>query len=89
MRICECGNKSRATYIAELSSNVCCADCFSEIIEQKKEVVKSVVRFKETKYSYCAVKVTGNKEDIIKEFNKLEDDYAFTNCRDFVSNYCL
>ena len=89
MRICKCGNKSGRTYMPELSSKICCSDCFSEIIEPKKELFKSVVRFKEFGHSYCAVKVTGNKEEVIKEFNKFEDDYAFTNCRNFVSNYCI
>lgn len=86
MRICKCGNKSGRTYIPELSSEICCADCFSEIIKPKREVVKSIVRFKELKNSYCAVKVIGDKEEIIKEFNKYEDDCAYTNCRNFISS---
>lgn len=87
MRNCRCGNKSGITYVPELSSKLCCSDCFSEIIESKKEIVKSVVKFKEFEDSYCAVKITGKTEEVIKEFNKFEDDYAFTNCSNFVYNY--
>ena len=79
MRNCKCGNKSGRTYIPELSSKICCADCFSEIIVPEKEIIKPVVIFKEFKDSYCAVKVTGKTEKVIKKFNKFEDDYAFTN----------
>lgn len=89
MRICKCGNKSGRTYIPELTSKRCCSDCFCEIVEIKKEEIKPIVRFKETKDSYLAVKITGKKEEILKEFNKYADDYAFTNCRDFVNANCI
>lgn len=87
MRICKCGNKSGRTYIPELTSYICCLDCFSPLPKKEESKVNISIKFKESEDSYIAVKITNGKEEILKEFNKYADDFAFTNCRDFINSY--
>ena len=85
IRVCRCGNKSGKTYIPELTSKKCCSECFSPIPEppeRKKEEV--VLVFRESNNAYSAVKITGERKEIIKSFNKKSDDYAKTNCLNFI-----
>ncbi|BBI90961.1 hypothetical protein [Tenacibaculum phage PTm5] len=77
----ECKNHGQNTYIPELTSKPCCSNCFREIKEEVKEIVKDVTSITETEQEYLVLK----NNEIVKSFNKYADDFAFTNARNFMN----
>ena len=77
----ECTNHGQNTYIPEFTGKPCCSNCFREIKEEVKVVVKDIISIKETEHEYLVLK----NNEILKGFNKYADDFAFTNARNFMN----